>query len=113
MTATATTTTCPTCFTDLTAHEGRPGMVCRACGYVKLPDRPPIAAAPGSVVHVAGLDLGKLSDFTAFAGIRRTTDQSGANRYDVVSLHRWEVGTPYTVIAQQVSAWMRSPPYHD
>jgi hypothetical protein len=101
---------CPICFGALYSRDDE--LLCPVCGYLREePPKPPPPKAP-FVTYVAGLDLGQMADYTAFAGLRRTEDASGV-RLDLLSLHRWDLGTSYPTIVDQVSRWMTRPPYDE
>jgi len=65
---------------------------------------------------VIGLDLGQAQDYSALAAMQRTWWRKGqqpdprtaALWHQVKYLQRWRLGTPYTVIAQQVAELYRS-----
>jgi hypothetical protein len=73
--------------------------------------------------YVFGLDLGKLSDFSAFCVVRWpfpaermvTAKERAVSRmlvdYDIPILRRWPLGTPYTRIADDVVKFYRQPKF--
>lgn len=68
---------------------------------------------------ILGLDLGAMGDFSAAALVERPEsappllpDQHGPPRldaYQVRSLHRWKLGTPYPQIVREVCGWLERP----
>jgi hypothetical protein len=62
-------------------------------------------------LYVGGLDLGQLQDHTALVLAKRTEGGPGCPKLDVLSLHRFELFTPYTTIVQKVRGWMARPPW--
>ena len=60
---------------------------------------------------IIGLDLAQVQDFSALVVCSRTSDPEGDRpcRYDVVSLKRWERGTRYTAIVEDLAALLRGP----
>jgi len=60
----------------------------------KTDQAPP--AAP-RLPHFIGLDLGQAQDFSALVVARKTAD-----RYDLLSLRRWPLGTAYPVVVADV-----------
>jgi hypothetical protein len=74
------------------------------------------ADAPYRPWFIVGLDLGQATDYTALAVVERTfkTDPADPNwrisDYAVRHLHRWKLGTPYTVIVADLAALARRPP---
>ncbi len=62
-------------------------------------------------VHIAGLDLGQMSDPTALAVLRQTPGaKPDKPNYLIRTLHRFELGTPYPAIVGKVGAWVSSAP---
>jgi hypothetical protein len=59
--------------------------------------------------YFIGLDLGKVSDYTALAVLERSTGPDGEFRYDVRSLQRGALGTPYPKIVEAVKGLMAGP----
>ncbi len=74
-------------------------------------DTPPPAEPLAPKTFIVGLDLGQAADYSALCVVERTTvpDPIDATRnlgsYGVRHLHRWKLGTPYTVIVRDVSEW--------
>jgi hypothetical protein len=68
--------------------------------YVKMRNRAPERLED----YTVGLDLGQLSDPSALALCRRVTYplQDRLPEYEVPALKRWEIGTPYPRIVQDV-----------
>jgi hypothetical protein len=64
--------------------------------------------------YVCGLDLGQVSDPTAFCVLERSPGHDGKQAYAVRYLHRFALGTPYTApetgIAEQVKQLLARPP---
>lgn len=61
--------------------------------------------------YVCGLDLGQVSDPTAFAVLERTTRPDGKQLLRVRHLHRFTLGTPYTPgIAEGTRSILANPP---
>lgn len=68
---------------------------------------------------IVGLDLGAMGDYSASAIVERPEsappllpDQHGPPRldaYQVRSLHRWKLGTPYPQIVREVCGWLETP----
>jgi hypothetical protein len=104
---------CPRCRFDLRDHGGNQ-WGCAFCTWVgELPPgyRPaPPPAPPPAPEFIASLDLGCLTDFTAFVGLQKTPHPDGA-RYEVRSLCRFALGTPYPAQVEKVVEWMGRPPY--
>jgi hypothetical protein len=96
---------CATCFEEVWP-DGAGGCYCKFCGRIYKADKP--AAAPVEPCVLAGLDLGKLRDFTAFAPCRRDPGEDGAV-YTVLSLKRFELGTTYPKMVEKVTEWMTAP----
>lgn len=65
------------------------------------------------VCIVSGLDLGKISDFSVLACLRRLPAPDPTRkrrwRYDLVWLETWELGTPYPAIAAAVKKRFETP----
>jgi hypothetical protein len=82
------------------------------CGNMRYVGKP--RALPEGEALIAGLDLGKLKDFTAFAGVRRVVAAGTSEAvYHVQQLRRFELGTGYLDMAAEVGRWMRSPPWQE
>jgi hypothetical protein len=94
---------CEVCFSTLEGDH------CGFCGWV-APKKPAPPATP-RVRLVAGLDLGQLQDYTALVLGKQTKDADG-ERFDVVSLHRFELGTSYVAIVAKVKEWLTKPPWN-
>jgi hypothetical protein len=85
----------------------RPG-----CGKTRYVGPP--RALPEGEALIAGLDLGKLKDFTAFAGVRRVVAPGASEAtYYVQQLHRFPRGTLYLDISAEVGKWMKASPWKD
>jgi hypothetical protein len=56
-----------------------------------------------------GLDLGQAEDFSALAGVQQVY-QSGVWTYHVRHLHRWDLGTSYVRVVDDVAALVDGPP---
>jgi hypothetical protein len=70
-------------------------------------------APPRPPEILAGLDLGKVSDYSALAVIERTEAQENGRRvgrYAVRGLRRWQLHTDYTKIAADLSEMYDRPP---
>lgn len=96
---------CPRCLSDL-RPVGRQKL-CDFCGYLTPA---PAAAEPtsGPPVLLAGLDLGQLQDYTALVLASRVPTPEGP-RYDVTTLHRWELGTSYPQMVREAAKWLNEP----
>jgi hypothetical protein len=66
--------------------------------------------------HIIGLDLGQQKDYTALVILERTwwpdpdKPYGQASHYAVRHLKRWQLGTPYTAIVEDVGRLVREPP---
>jgi hypothetical protein len=96
---------CPTCTTELASYGSSP-LKCSLCGYVDgaQPARP-VKPAESQVAFVFGLDLGQAQDFSALAMLKQTREGDVA-RYDVVHLHHWHLGTPYTTVVSETAGML-------
>jgi hypothetical protein len=67
--------------------------------------------APVKPRHVIGLDLGKVSDPSALAMLRwfPATRQTPQSAYNVITLKRWALGTPYTEIVDNLVKFYELP----
>jgi hypothetical protein len=62
--------------------------------------------------RILGLDLGQAQDYSALAGVVRTPVRSEGKdfrRYAVVGLKRWELGTPYPAVVDDVCRLSERP----
>ncbi len=59
---------------------------------------------------IFGLDLGQQMDFSALAGVERTTQPDGKSAYAVRHLHRWALGTPYPAVVADVEKTLTAAP---
>jgi hypothetical protein len=64
---------------------------------------------PPFVDYFIGVDLGKVSDYTALAVLERREAPGGGHRYDVTTLQRGELGTPYPRIVEAVGRLVSDP----
>jgi hypothetical protein len=82
----------------------------------------PVRVCPAVTCNVIGLDLGKLSDFSALAALKWTIPQVCYSNwkpdYEVPTLHRWPLGTSYKDIVAAVLKFQQTlakdstePPY--
>jgi hypothetical protein len=76
-------------------------------------------APPPLFCQVVGLDLGRLSDHSALASLTWSIPPTWQEEigwkpdYNVPTLHRWPLGTPYkTVVADVVRFFKNIVPYH-
>jgi hypothetical protein len=71
------------------------------------------AATPAPVLTRAavGVDLGKLTDYSALASLVWTVPAppGGRREYDVPTLHRWPLGTPYLDVADGLARFLAGP----
>jgi len=104
----ADTAACPVCWADLPpARDDK--RTCSLCGkVVSVTPKPP---APIPPEFIAGLDLGKVSDFTALVIPKRVTDPTTGNvTYKVPVIQRFQLGTPYVAMVDKVNDWLTKPP---
>jgi hypothetical protein len=67
---------------------------------------------------LSGLDLGQVTDYAAFVLAECSAipdpdpDRKGytLNRYDVRHIHRWDLGTKYTQIVEDLKTWYSAKP---
>jgi hypothetical protein len=70
----------------------------------------------GKPAHIIGLDLGQSKDYTALVLVERTWEPDDDRPYGQIShygiryLKRWQLGTPYTQIVQDVDELVATPP---
>lgn len=66
-----------------------------------------------SLEYVVGLDLGKVSDFSAMALLElRDTNRDGDEpTFDVTYLHRWPIGTSYPSVISNVDKMLSAEPF--
>src|SRR4051812_45468953 len=65
--------------------------------------------SPPFVDYFVGLDLGRVSDFTALAVLERTAVSPGAYRYDVTALQRSQRGSLYPQIVEATRKTVGDP----
>ncbi|HEV3438233.1 MAG TPA: hypothetical protein VG122_12790 [Gemmata sp.] len=64
---------------------------------------------------VAGLDLGQTADYSALVVLERSTipdpERAGyfLNRFDVRHIHRWQLGTNYPQVVEELKEWYSTP----
>jgi len=64
---------------------------------------------PPFVDYFIGVDLGKVSDYTALAVLERREAPGGRHRYDVRTLQRGELGIPYPRVVEAVGRLVSDP----
>ncbi len=57
--------------------------------------------------YFTGLDLGQSQDFSALVTLECTGD-----RFDARHIHRWELGTPYPTVVEDLRDWFARQPLH-
>jgi hypothetical protein len=69
------------------------------------------------VSYISGLDLGQMADYSALAvaevSVPDEPEQErneGRRHYFVQELKRWDRGTPYTQITEDMVRWYSKPP---
>ncbi len=64
--------------------------------------------------YFLGLDLGQATDYAALVALRRRDvsqdPECSLYRYTVRGVRRWELGTPYTAVAEDVTRLVAGPP---
>ena len=63
----------------------------------------PLEPPATSVEYTIGVDLGKTQDYSALCVIERTAPPAGEATYAVRHLRRWQLGTAYTKVAEDVA----------
>jgi hypothetical protein len=77
----------------------------------QLPDYSPPVPGPAAPTYLVGLDLGKMSDYTALSILERHQPVERAPAvYLLRFLKRWPLKTPYPTIVSAVSAIVARPP---
>jgi len=69
--------------------------------------------ARNPTMHVVGLDLGKQTDPSALALLRWRAGLDARPKYDIPTLKRWPLGTPYMTIAADVAKFLGMRPLKD
>jgi hypothetical protein len=81
--------------------------------HIIMERKQPPPALPPRKFFVAGLDLGKLSDFSALAllewEVPHHIPSTWKADYSCSMLHRWQLGTPYTDVVKDVVKLVQSP----
>jgi hypothetical protein len=76
-----------------------------------LPDASKPVQGPAAPSYVVGLDLGKMSDYSALTVLERhQPDDEQPARYEVRYLRRWPLKTSYPQIVQDVAELLGRPP---
>jgi hypothetical protein len=82
------------------------GTTCRRCGWRDDPPTPPVNT--GTVL--IGLDLGQVSDPTAVAVAEQYQRDDGLREYRVRHLKRWQLGTSYSDIVDDLDELLEKLP---
>src|SRR6266542_2008113 len=78
---------------------------------LELPDYGQPVQGPKAPTYVVGLDLGKMSDYSALSILERHQPAAAVPaRYEVRYLKRWPLRTPYPRIVEDVAALLARPP---
>jgi len=79
--------------------------------YRFMPPPPPVAKPAPRPLYFAGLDLGQSKDYSALSIIERTIGaEDNEPSFALRHLHRYELGTPYPAIVNDVVETLRREP---